>query len=56
MSNTEDHTYKNLKSLIKNENLCVLLEDKLSCAIIMNRPDYIQTLESVIDKHITKET
>lgn len=28
MSNTEDHTYKNLKGLIKNESLCILFEDK----------------------------
>ena len=44
MNNTKDHTYNNLKILIKNKNLCVLSEDKDSYVIIMNKQDYIQKL------------
>ena len=56
MNNTEDHTYNNLKQLIKNKNLCVLSGDKASCVIIINKQDYIQKLEGMLDESIKRGT
>ena len=55
-NNTKDHTYNNLKRLIKNKNLCVLSGDKDSCVIIMNKQDYIQKLEGMLDEGIKRGT
>ena len=55
INNTKDHTYNNLKRLIKNKNLCVLSEDK-DAWIIMNKQDYIQNLEDIINKDIKRGT
>ena len=49
INNTKDHTYNNLKGLIKNKNLCVLSGDKDSCVIIMNKQDYIVKLEEILN-------
>ena len=49
MNNTEDHTYNNLKQLIKSKTLCVLSGDKNSCVILMNKQDYIQKLEAMLE-------
>ena len=56
MNNTKDHTYSNLKGLIKNKNLCVLSGDKDSCVIIMNKQDYIQKLQDMINEGIKRRT
>ena len=47
MNNAKDHTYNNLKQLIKNKNLCILSGDRDSFTIIMNQQDYIQKLEGM---------
>ena len=52
----KDHTYNNLKAFIKNKNLCVLSGDKDSCIIIMNRQDYFQKLEDMLNKGIKRGT
>ena len=39
----------NLKGLIKNKNLCVLSGDKDSWVIMMNKQDYIQKLENMLN-------
>ena len=52
MNNAKDHTYNNLKQLIKNKNLCIHSGDKDSCIIIMNQRDYIQKLEGILDEGI----
>ena len=52
MNNAKDHTYNNLKQLIKNKNLCILSGDKDSCIIIMNQQDYIQKLEGMLDEGV----
>ena len=49
MSNAKYHTYSNLKGLIKNKNLCVLSGDKNFRVIIMNKTDYIQKIEDILD-------
>ena len=56
MNNTKDHTYSNLKGLIKNKNLCVLSGDKDSCVIIMNKQDYMQKLEDMLNEGIKRGT
>ena len=56
INNTKDHTYNNLKGLIKNKNLCVLSGDKDSCVIIMNKQDYIVKLEEMLNEGIKKGT
>ena len=56
MNNTKDHTYNNLKRLIKNKNLCVLSGDKDSSIVIMNKQDYIQKLEGMLDEGIKRGT
>ena len=56
VSNTKDHTYNDLKRLIVNKNLCVLSGDKDSCVIIMNKQDYIQKLEGMLDEGIKRGT
>ena len=53
---TKDHTYNNLKGLIKDKNLCVLSGDKDSCVIIMNKQDYIQKLQDMINEGIKRGT
>ena len=56
IKNTKDHTYNNLKRLIKNKNLCVLSGDKDSWFIIMNKQDYIQKLENMLDEVMKRGT
>ena len=53
---TKDHTYNNLKGLIKDKNLCVLSGDKDSCVIIMNKQEYIQKLQDMINEGIKRGT
>ena len=52
MNNAKDHTYNNLKQLIKNKNLCIISGDKDSCIIIINQQDYIQELEGMLDEGV----
>ena len=56
MNNTKDHTYKNLRQLIKNKNLCILSADKDSCVVIMNKQDYIQELKGMLEEGINRGT
>ena len=56
MSNSKEHTCNKLKRLIKNENLCALSVDKDFCFIIMNKKDYIQKVNTMLDKDIIRGT
>ena len=56
INNTKNHTYNNLKGLIKNKNLCVLSGDKDSCIIMMNKQDYIEKLEDMLNEGIKRGT
>ena len=47
--NSEDFTYKNLKSLIQ-DNIVILQGDKDSSVVIMDKSDYIQKLEDMIEE------
>ena len=50
MNNDKDHKCNNLKGLIKNKNLRVLSGDKYSSVIIMNKQEYIQKLEDMLNE------
>ena len=56
MNNTKDHTYNNLKRLIKNKNQCVLSGDKDSCVIITNKQYCIKKLEGMLNEGIKRGT
>ena len=45
---TEDHTYKDLKTLIHNKDVVILKSDKDSSIVIMNKTDYITKIEAMI--------
>ena len=51
---TKDYTYHNLKELIKDENVVVVPGDKDSCVIVMNKSDYVQKLQDMIDEGINR--
>ena len=52
---TKDYTYSNLKWLIKDDTLVVILGDKDSCVIIMDKVDYVTKMEEMIKNGIQKE-
>ena len=56
VSNSEDFTYKNLKSLIHDQNIVILKGDKDSSVTIMNKGDYIEKLENMLEDGISKGT
>ena len=45
-------TLKSLSSVRKNENILVLLTDKESCTVILNKVDYINKINKIIDEGI----
>ena len=47
-----DHTYNNLKHLIKDESIAVIPGDKDSAIVIMNKNDYVKKMQEMIDKWI----
>ena len=49
---TKDFTYKDLKNIIKDENKAVLSGDKDSSSVIMEKDDYNQKLQQMIDEGI----
>ena len=51
---TEDHTYHQLKDLIRNKDIVILKGDKDSSIVIMNKSDYINKLEEMITEGIEK--
>ena len=54
--NSEDFTYKNLKRLIQDQNIVILQRDKDSSVAIMDKSDYMQKLENMIEEEISKGT
>ena len=53
---TNDKTYKNLKNIIRKSNIVILRGGKDSSVVIMNRSDYIEKLEGVIEEGVRKGT
>ena len=53
---TNDETYKNLKNLIRKSDIVILKGEKDSSVVIMNRSDYIEKLERMIEEGVKKGT
>ena len=53
---TNDETYKKLKKIIRKSDIVILRGDKDSSVLIMNRSDYIEKLEGMIEKGVKKGT
>ena len=51
-----NETCKNLKNLIRKSDIVILRGDKDSSVVIMNRSDYIQKLEGMIEQGVKKGT
>ena len=52
----KDSTYKNLRHLINDQDICIISADKDSCVVILKRTDYINKLETMINKGIESGT
>ena len=53
---TEDHTYKELKTLIHNKDVVILKGDKDWSIVIINKTDFIKKIETMIQKGIKNGT
>ena len=53
---TNNETYKNLKNPIRKSDIVILRGDKDSSVVIMNRSDYIEKLEGMIEEGVKKGT
>ena len=53
---TSNETYKNLKNLIRKSDMVIWWGDKDSSVVIMNRSDYIEKLEGMIEEGVKKGT
>ena len=51
---TTDSTYKHLKRIVNNKNLVVLSGDKESCVALIDKTDYQDKLQNLIDDGISK--
>ena len=49
---TTDYTYKHLKRIIKDPNLVAVSVDKKSCLVIMNKGDYQNEMQQMINDGI----
>ena len=49
---TRDDTYKNLKGIINDSNIAVFSGDKEWCVVIINRTEYFEKLQDMIDEYI----
>ena len=50
-----DNTYKSLSSLKTNNNIVVLAADKATCTVTLNRTDYQNKVNNMINEGIAKE-
>lgn len=51
---TKDDTYHNLKRIIQDSSLAVVSGDKDSCVLIMEKDDYLNKLQQMIDDGINR--
>ena len=49
-----DSTYKSLSNLINNKNIVVLAADKKTCTVILNRTDYQNKVNNMINEGIAE--
>ena len=54
--NSEDFPYKKLNSLIQDENIVILQGDKGSSMVIMDKSEYLQKVEDMLEEGISKVT
>ena len=52
VSTTTDYTYKHLKRIINNKNLVVVSGDKESCIVLIDKTDYQDQLQKMVDDPI----
>ena len=50
----KDNTLKPLNKLRKTENIVILSAEKESCTVILNRTDYVNKTNAMIDEGISK--
>ena len=51
---SKDFTYSNLSRLIRNKTIAIIPGDKDPCVIVMDKADYIQKIQDMIDEGINK--
>ena len=51
-----DSTFNRLKNLIRDKNIAVIQGDKDSCVVVMNKTDYLQKLQQMIEEGIADGT
>ena len=51
----KDNTFKLLNRLRKNENIVLLSDDKESCMVILNKTDYVNKVNPMINEGISKD-
>ena len=56
INTTKDYTYKDLKSLINNEDIVLLKGDKDTAVVIMKKDDYVRKMEDMINTGIEDGT
>ena len=49
-----NNTYKSLSNLINNKNIVILAADKETCTVILNRTDYQNKVNNMINEGITE--
>ena len=50
----KDRTFTSLQKLRKNKNIIILSADKESCTVILNKSDYVQKVDQMIEDGITE--
>ena len=56
VNDTKDYTYQKLKNLINNLNIVILEGDKESATVIMNKVDYVNKMNQMIESGIEDGT
>ena len=56
VQSTKDYTYKKLENLINNRNIVLLEGDKETAIVIMNKADYVEKLNQMIETGIADGT
>ena len=49
---TTDYTYKHLKRIVNDKNLVVVSGDKESCVVLIDKADYQDKLQKMVDDDI----
>lgn len=52
MDHNNDHTFKSLTNLMKNQNIVVLLIHNEFCIVLLNKVEFIDKINKIIDEGI----